>query len=115
MKKLNRVMTLSFAVAVLSGAALTWATPSFASQAYAPKPSSLRGELIKVDIDKMQLVVKDADGMEQTFRYTSQTEVTGGDEGVAGLATKAGSRVIVHYTGEKENRTATKIEVLPQQ
>ena len=45
------------------------------------------------------------------FSYTEDTEVTGAQQGVAGLATKAGSPVVVHYTSSGDSKIAKKIEV----
>ena len=45
------------------------------------------------------------------FAYNDTTEVAGGREGVAGLATKAGSKLTVHFTTDMGKKTATKIEV----
>lgn len=114
MKKLNSVWVLAIAVVALAGASAAWAHVGATPQAHSSMSMTARGELVKVDMDSKQLVIKDADGIEQTFRYTDRTEVTGSKESVAGLATKTGSRVIVHYTGEKAERTATKIEVLSE-
>lgn len=114
MTKLNRVFVL-VSVAALALVPSVASTNSLSTlRSTVPYGDTLRGELVKVDTDSMTLAVKAADGIEYTFRYNEQTEVSGGLEGVAGLATKSGSSVIVHYTGEKENRTATKIEVLPK-
>jgi hypothetical protein len=86
-------------------------------QAQAAQPAadakSVSGELVKVDAEAKKIAIKGADGTEQMFAYSDATEVTGA-EGVAGLATKAGTRVTVHFTGEGDARTATKIEVQAQ-
>jgi hypothetical protein len=73
-----------------------------------------RGELVKVDAEAKTLSIKSADGAEMTFAYNDSTQVTGAQEGVAGLATKAGTRVTVHYTSSGATKTATKIEVQGQ-
>jgi Cu/Ag efflux protein CusF len=98
-------------------------TPSaFAMQDPAPQPAPERqeqrqqattatGELTSVDPEAMTLTIKAADGKAWTFRYTADTEVSGAQAGVAGLATQAGTVVTVHFEGEDEARTATKIEV----
>lgn len=79
------------------------------SSARAEKAS---GELVKVDADAKTLTIKGADGAEQVFSYNESTDVGGGArDGVAGLATKAGTRVTVHYTSSMGTKTATKIEV----
>lgn len=70
-----------------------------------------KGELVKVDADAKTITIKGADGVETEFAYSATTEVKGGAEGVAGLATKSGSKVTVHFTTDMGKKTATKIEV----
>jgi hypothetical protein len=78
----------------------------------ANKGETARGELVKIDSEAKKLTIKGADGTETSFAYTDATEVGGGGrDGVAGLATKSGSKVVVHYTTEAGTKTATKIEV----
>lgn len=74
-----------------------------------------RGELARVDSETKVLTVKTADGSEMEFSYNDQTEVTGAQEGVAGLATASGSQVVVEYESDGTTNTATKIEVQPSQ
>jgi hypothetical protein len=75
------------------------------------KTDVAKGELVKVDADAKKITIKDATGVETEFAYTATTEVAGGREGVAGLATKSGSKVTVHFTNDMGTKTATKIEV----
>ena len=70
-----------------------------------------KGELVKVDADAKTITIKGADGVETEFAYTATTDVKGGADGVAGLATKSGSKVTVHFTSDMGKKTATKIEV----
>ena len=70
-----------------------------------------KGELVKVDADAKTITIKGADGVETEFAYTATTDVKGGPDGVAGLATKSGSKVTVHFTTDMGKKTATKIEV----
>jgi Cu/Ag efflux protein CusF len=79
--------------------------------AQAAPASSAEGELVKVDADAKTLSIKSADGKEMQFTYTEATEVSGARGGVAGLATKAGSKVTVQFTEAGGAKTATKIEV----
>lgn len=74
------------------------------------KTDVAKGELVKVDADAKKITIKDAAGVETEFAYTATTEVAG-REGVAGLATKSGSKVTVHFTNDMGTKTATKIEV----
>jgi Cu/Ag efflux protein CusF len=71
----------------------------------------MRGELVKVDVDAKTITIKHMNGAMQSFRYSDATEVAESQDGVSGLATKAGTKVKVHFTGEGEARMATKIEV----
>ena len=75
------------------------------------KTDTVKGELVKVDADAKKITIKDSAGVETEFAYTATTEVGGGREGVAGLATKSGSKVTVHFTNDMGTKTATKIEV----
>ena len=75
------------------------------------KTDTAKGELVKVDAVAKKITIKGADGVETDFAYTDATEVAGGREGVAGLATKSGSKVTVHFKDDMGTKTATKIEV----
>ncbi len=75
------------------------------------KATVARGELVKVDADGKKITVKGADGVETEFAYTDATEIAGGRDGAAGLATKSGSKVVVQYTSDNGVKTATKIEI----
>jgi hypothetical protein len=75
------------------------------------KAETARGELVKVDADAKKITIKDAMGVETEYAYTDATEVAGGRDGVAGLATKSGSKVVVHFKSDMGTKTATKIEV----
>jgi len=91
--------------------------PAPEQQQPAPAPADVAaaatatGELTKVDPDAMTITIEDVEGKEWTFRYTADTEVAGDTAGMAGLATQAGTTVTVHFEGEGDARTATKIEV----
>ena len=75
------------------------------------KATVARGELVKVDADGKKITVKGADGIETEFAYNDATEIAGGRDGAAGLATKSGSKVVVQYTSDNGVKTATKIEI----
>jgi hypothetical protein len=77
------------------------------------KAQTVSGELMSVDAEKKTLAVKLADGAEWTFNYTATTEISGDKKGEQGLATSAGSKVVVHYTSADDKKTATKIEIQP--
>ncbi len=72
--------------------------------------SSATGELVKVDTDAMELVIKSADDTQHTFRYADSTKVVGAEGQVSGLATKTGQLVTVHFTkGAGDSKIATKV------
>jgi plastocyanin len=84
-----------------------------------PAPSQqqlqVQGSLTAVDTDAMTITVGIADGQTVQFRYTDETEVSGAQDSIAGLATTANAMVTVTFTEEGETRTATRIEVQPAQ
>jgi hypothetical protein len=85
--------------------------PAQAQEPKAARSETAKGELVKVDADAKTISIKSADGVETVFAYNDRTEVGGGGEGVAGLATKAGTKVTVHFTSDMGTKTATKIDV----
>lgn len=85
--------------------------PAPAAQDAPARSMKASGELVKVDTEAKTISIKGADGAEQLFSYNDQTEVTGGREGVAGLATKAGSQVTIEYKSDAGAKMATKIKV----
>ncbi len=117
-------ITTTFATFAMSAAFLT--SPSWALQDPAPRPmpeerpapaeryrqaATATGELTSVDPDEMTITLKGPDGKAWSFRYNEDTEVSGAQQGVAGLATRTGTVVTVHFEGEGEERLATRIEV----
>lgn len=84
-----------------------------AAQEPAAQEEMAEGQLLRVDPDAQTLAIQAADGSEQEFRYDDQTQVEGAEEGVAGLATKTGSQVTIHFTAEEAEQAplATRIEV----
>lgn len=81
----------------------------------ATEMDTVTGELVQVDPDAMTLTIKSADDTSWTFRYNSDTELSGGQSGVAGLATEAGTLVTVYFEADAADdesvRTAKKIEM----
>ena len=73
--------------------------------------AQINGELQKVDVDAKTIAIKAADGTEVQFQYNDQTQVTGEQENVAGLATMTGGLVTVYFKMEGNTRRATKIEL----
>ena len=81
------------------------------AQAPAARASEAQGELVKVDADAKMITIKSAEGAELQFAYNDKTEVAGARDGVAGLATKAGTKVTVQFTEEGGAKLATRIAV----
>ena len=75
------------------------------------KSMTAKGELVSVDDAAKSITIKDETGAEQKFTYDAKTDVSGAKEGVAGLATRAGSKVTVKYKDGAAGKLATKIEV----
>jgi len=69
------------------------------------------GELTKVDSVKLMFWIKAADGKEMAFNYTSQTQVTGGDNTTQGLSKLGGSHLRIHYEIVAGSNQAVKIEI----
>jgi len=74
----------------------------------------MSGELLSVDPTTKMLTIKSSDGRESKFSYNDQTVISGVKEQAAGLATAAGSKVTVEYTGSGDSMVATKIKVTPK-
>ena len=85
--------------------------PAAATADHAQK---LSGELLSVDPTTKMLTIKSDDGRESKFSYNDQTVISGVKEQAAGLATAAGSKVTVEYTGSGDSMIATKIKVTPK-
>lgn len=75
-----------------------------------PQASSVKGELTAVDVEKMILTVKPAQGDALQIQYNEKTQVTGRG-GVAGLRTSTGRQVVVQFRMEGANRVATRIDI----
>ena len=73
---------------------------------------ALEGTVDKTYAGAHTVVVKTIDGVEHLFHLTGRTVVHGGTE-AAGQALSGldkGSRVVVHYTLEGDNKTATEVD-----
>lgn len=88
------------------------------TQQYGSQQSSFSGELVDVDTTEQKLTVRNDQGEEMKFSYSQQTEVSGADQSIAGLATRSGSKVTIHYSeageGQSKEKTAQKIHVEQQ-
>jgi len=93
--------------------AATPATATAATDQASDKMASkkLEGELLSVDDATKTLSIRTKDGSEVKVAYNDQTQISGATDQAAGLATAAGSKVKVEFSGEGEARTATKITV----
>lgn len=80
-------------------------------QSASAKTQTAKGELVSVDDAAKSITIKDETGAELKFAYDTKTDVSGAKEGIAGLATRAGSKVTVKYKDEAGSKLATKIEV----
>jgi hypothetical protein len=80
----------------------------------ADQKQKMSGELLSVDPTTKMLTIKSDDGRESKFSYNDQTVISGVKEQAAGLATAAGSKVTVEYTGSGDSMVATKIKVTPK-
>jgi hypothetical protein len=70
--------------------------------------NAVAGDLEKVSDDGKTITVKTADGTEEVFKVTGKTTIDGAKG--AALATKKGTHVVVHYTGEGAEKTATGVK-----
>lgn len=88
---------------------------SFVSgQDKATKMQSAKGELVSVDTTASLLTIKTADGQELQFQFNDQTEISGAQDEVAGLATSEGSQVSIEYRTEEGHNLAVRITVSPR-
>lgn len=100
---MNKIASASLAAILFvfsAGTALAQAV----SETSSSSTNAVAGDLEKVSDDGKTITVKTADGTEEVFKVTGKTTVDGA-KGVA-LATKKGTHVVVHYTGEGAEKTA---------
>ena len=71
------------------------------------------GELVSVDTKTNMITIKTTTSPEMKFKFDDTTKVTGGQKGVAGLATMAGSQVTIQYRKDGADNVATSITVKP--
>jgi hypothetical protein len=76
-----------------------------------PAAQQASGELVRVDTNAKTLSIKTSSGSDMVFTYSDATKVTGGEQNVAGLATKSGSKVTVHFTMKGQDRIASQIDI----
>lgn len=108
---------LQDAVQAVAQEAATEAAPDAlqaVAEEVATEAMSVEGELLSVDPDAMTFTIRASDASEHLFGYAEETEVTGAQEGAAGLSTVTGQQVVIAYvpsTDEGGAALATKIEV----
>ena len=106
--KINYPTLAVLSILVLfAGLILTQPTLALAQE----KAQIVEGELTKVDAAAKTLSVKTTKG-EMELKYTDQTQISGAEGGVEGLATQSGSQVKVHF--DAASKTALRIEVAPK-
>jgi hypothetical protein len=76
-----------------------------------PQQQQASGELVRVDTNAKTLSIKTAAGSDMLFTYSDATKVTGGEQSVAGLATKSGAKVTVTFLMKGQDRLATQIDI----
>jgi hypothetical protein len=74
---------------------------------------TVEGDLQEVDVKTNMITIKTSTGAEMKFKYDDSTKVTGGQKGVAGLATMTGSKVTAMYKKDGSTNTLTSIQVRP--
>lgn len=70
-----------------------------------------QGQLVKVDTDAKLIEIRTPANTSMSFAYTDETKVIGADENVAGLATKEGTQVSIHYQKQAQTNVAVQIDI----
>lgn len=108
-------MRLRFVCTILLAVLVATALPALAVE------RAVSGTISKIDTAAKTIAVKTADGAEHVFHYTEHTVVKAGAEAGKGaktsavdsyLAGKQGTHVVVHYTEEGAQKTATGVDDL---
>jgi len=76
---------------------------------------AVAGEVRKVDHAAKTVVIRTADGVDETFRFTAETAVRGASEvtrlaDVTARSGLEGGSAVVHYTGEGVDKTAVAVD-----
>ncbi len=79
--------------------------------------TAVSGTVKKIDAGTKTVVVKTADGTEETYHYAKKTTVHGAEDTAAGTkdalhGLKEGSEVAVHYTAKGTEKSAVEIDHL---
>jgi hypothetical protein len=104
---------LAFVFATRPASAQAPPEAAAAPAAQAQASLSADGELVSVDTKANLITIKTATAPEMKFKFDDTTKVTGGQKGVAGLATMAGSQVTIQYRKDGADNRATSIMVKP--
>lgn len=83
----------------------------YAAPQQAQGQRALEGVLTSIDANNHMLRVMGTDNKEWVFIYTDQTQVTGPEKSVQGLAGKSGTKLRITYQVEQGKNVATSIEV----
>ena len=102
-----RVVSKCLLVLMVFSAIAVYAAPQ---QAQGQK--TLEGVLTSLDASNHMLRVMGTDNKEWVFVYTDETQVSGPDKSVQGLAGKSGTKVKITYRVEQGKNLATEIEVV---
>jgi hypothetical protein len=105
MRTVKRTLLVLAAVLLMVGAV----------PALGQEPAIAQGQLVRVDANAKTIAIRTAEGAPMQFSYTADTKVTGVEEGVAGLATMAGTDVTIRYVKKEQDNVATQIEVKKKQ
>ena len=83
----------------------------YAAPQQAQGQKALEGVLTSIDANNHMLRVMGTDNKEWVFIYTDQTQVTGPEKSVQGLAGKSGTKLRITYQVEQGKNVATSIEI----
>lgn len=95
-------------VAVLAAIALVLTTGALQRASAEDLTHIVKGVVKSVDKDSKTMVVKTADGTEQTIKWTDKTTMEGGKDVGEGVA--EGSKVSVKYTEKAGEKTAVGVK-----
>jgi len=117
MKHTGQLIAVTIVLALSAVPAMAQQQPSDGAQRQAGQqqqpsaPARASGELVRVDTTAKTLSIRTTAGTDMLFTYSDATKVTGGDQSVAGLATKSGAKVTVTFTMKGQDRIATQIDI----
>ncbi len=109
----------NWGIALLAVLMLTVAVGAWQNAVAEDVVHAVSGVVKSVDHDTKTVVVKTADGTEQTFKYTGKTTVEGTKDAGKGvgkasadtyLEAKKGAKVTVHYTEKGAEKTAVGVK-----